>query len=37
MTLTLWCAFATSLESHEHAPIAEDLGYTRAFAKAAQG
>ncbi len=31
MTLTLSCAFATSLESHEHARIAEDLGYERAF------
>ena len=25
------CAFATSLQSHEHARIAEDLGYDRAF------
>lgn len=25
------CAFATSLESHEHARIAESLGYERAF------
>ena len=31
MTLTLSCAFATSLQSHEHARIAEDLGYERAF------
>jgi 5,10-methylenetetrahydromethanopterin reductase len=31
VTLTLSCAFATSLESHEHARIAEELGYTRAF------
>jgi len=29
--LTLSCAFATSLESHEHARIAESLGYERAF------
>ena len=27
--MTLSCAFATSLESHEHARIAEELGYTR--------
>lgn len=31
MTLTLSCAFATSLQSHEHARIAEELGYRRAF------
>jgi 5,10-methylenetetrahydromethanopterin reductase len=31
MTLTLSCAFATSLQSHEQARIAEDLGYRRAF------
>lgn len=31
MTLRLSCAFATSLQSHEHARIAEDLGYERAF------
>ena len=31
MTLTLSCALATSLQSHEHARVAEDLGYTRAF------
>jgi 5,10-methylenetetrahydromethanopterin reductase len=31
MTLTLSCAFATSLQSHEHARIAEELGYQRAF------
>jgi len=31
MTLRLSCAFATSLESHEHARVAEDLGYERAF------
>ena len=31
MALTLSCAFATSLESHEHARIAESLGYARAF------
>ena len=31
MTLTLSCAFATSMESHEHARIAEELGYERAF------
>ena len=29
--LTLSCAFATSLESHEHARIADSLGYERAF------
>src|SRR5262245_468962 len=31
MTLELSCAFATSPESHEHARIAESLGYRRAF------
>ncbi|HTY55452.1 MAG TPA: LLM class flavin-dependent oxidoreductase, partial [Candidatus Binataceae bacterium] len=31
MALTLSCAFATSSESHEHARIAEQLGYTRAW------
>jgi 5,10-methylenetetrahydromethanopterin reductase len=31
MALTLACAFATSNQSHEHARIAEDLGYTRAW------
>lgn len=31
MSLTLSCAFATSLQSHEHARIAEGLGYTRAW------
>lgn len=31
MTLKLSCAFATSMQSHEHARIAEDLGYERAF------
>ncbi|HSS11775.1 MAG TPA: LLM class flavin-dependent oxidoreductase [Acidimicrobiales bacterium] len=31
MTLTLSCAFATSLQSHEHARVAEELGYARAF------
>lgn len=31
MTLTLSCTFATSNRSHEHARIAEELGYTRAF------
>lgn len=31
MTLTLSCAFATSLQSPEHARIAEDLGYERAL------
>lgn len=29
--LTLSCAFATSLQSHEHARVAESLGYERAF------
>jgi 5,10-methylenetetrahydromethanopterin reductase len=31
VTLTLSCAFATSLDSHEHARIAEQLGYRRAW------
>jgi 5,10-methylenetetrahydromethanopterin reductase len=31
MSLALSCAFATSPESHEHARIAESLGYRRAF------
>lgn len=31
MALTLSCAFATSNDSHEHARIAEDLGYARAW------
>ena len=31
MAITLSCAFATSMESHEHARIAEDLAYTRAW------
>lgn len=31
MALTLACAFATSEKSHEHARIAEDLGYARAW------
>jgi 5,10-methylenetetrahydromethanopterin reductase len=31
MPLTLSCAFATSNRSHEHARIAEDLGYERAW------
>ncbi len=31
MALTLACAFATSDQSHEHARIAEDLGYQRAW------
>jgi 5,10-methylenetetrahydromethanopterin reductase len=31
MTLTMSCAFATSPESHEHARIAEQLGYARAW------
>ncbi len=31
MALTLSCAFATSDQSHEHARIAEDLGYARAW------
>src|SRR4051794_36448961 len=31
MALELSCAFATGLESHEHARIAESLGYERAF------
>ena len=31
MSITLSCAFATSSLSHEHARIAEDLGYARAW------
>lgn len=31
MVPTLSCAFATDLESHEHARIAESLGYSRAY------
>src|ERR1700730_15710389 len=31
MPLTLSCAFATSPQSHEHARIAESLGYTCAY------
>jgi 5,10-methylenetetrahydromethanopterin reductase len=31
MPLTVSCAFATSLSSHEHARIAESLGYERAL------
>jgi 5,10-methylenetetrahydromethanopterin reductase len=31
MALTLACAFATSDQSHEHARIAEELGYARAW------
>ncbi len=31
MNATLSCAFATSDQSHEHARIAEDLGYARAW------
>jgi len=31
MSLTLSCAFATSLDSPEHTRIAEDLGYARAW------
>jgi 5,10-methylenetetrahydromethanopterin reductase len=31
MSIELSCAFATSPESHEHARIAESLGYRRAF------
>src|SRR5262249_14750609 len=31
MAVTLSCAFATSSESHEHARIAERLGYARAW------
>lgn len=31
MAITLSCAFATSSQSHEHAAIAEHLGYTRAW------
>jgi 5,10-methylenetetrahydromethanopterin reductase len=30
-TVTLSCAFATSEQSHEHARIAEELGYARAW------
>ena len=31
MALALSCAFATSVDSHEHARIAEELGYERAW------
>src|SRR5436190_7796944 len=31
MALELSCAFATGLQSHEHARVAESLGYRRAF------
>ncbi|PRZ42588.1 5,10-methylenetetrahydromethanopterin reductase [Antricoccus suffuscus] len=31
MTLTMSCAFNTSMDSPEHARIAEELGYTRAW------
>jgi 5,10-methylenetetrahydromethanopterin reductase len=31
MSLTLSCAFATSNDSHEHARVAESLGYRRAW------
>ena len=31
MALDLSCAFATSMESHQHARIAEELGYKRAW------
>ncbi|MEN9807992.1 MAG: hypothetical protein RL756_2512, partial [Pseudomonadota bacterium] len=31
MNLTLSCALATSNDSHEHARIAESLGYTHAW------
>jgi 5,10-methylenetetrahydromethanopterin reductase len=31
MPLTLSCAFATSVASHEHARVAEELGYARAW------
>ena len=31
MALTLSCAFATSLQTHEHARVAEELGYERAY------
>jgi 5,10-methylenetetrahydromethanopterin reductase len=31
MTLEISCAFATSMQSHEHARIAEQLGYKRAY------
>src|SRR5262245_23143669 len=30
-TVTLSCAFATSEQSHEHARLAEELGYARAW------
>src|SRR5258705_7546693 len=31
MALAISCAFATSADSHEHARIAEELGYERAW------
>src|ERR1043166_2556452 len=31
MSITLSCAFATSEDSHEHARVAEELGYARAW------
>ena len=31
MAIKISCAFATSLESPEHARFAEDLGYARAW------
>src|ERR1700704_1102227 len=31
MALAISCAFATSADSHEHARIAEELGYSRAW------
>ena len=31
MTVEISCAFATSMQSHEHARIAEQLGYKRAY------
>ena len=31
MTIKLACAFATSDSSHEHARVAESLGYERAW------
>jgi 5,10-methylenetetrahydromethanopterin reductase len=31
VTLEMSCAFNTSLDSHEHARVAEELGYTRAW------
>src|SRR6266566_3353469 len=31
MAVALSCAFATSADSHEHARIAEELGYSRAW------